>query len=88
MASGIVFTDSLDGNIELIRELLASLPPGSRNQARLAAMAIEKAVVGLQRDTQGNPGAALGAAFAIYMIAQRMVQGSTPKENPLIHLLN
>lgn len=89
--AGIHFSDSIEENLELIRELLRSVPPGMRNQAKLAAVTIEKAVTGLQRDSQGNQGAALGAAFAIYMIAQRMVEQSQQGEragDKLIQLLN
>lgn len=84
-----MFTDSLEANLGLIEELLRDLPPEKRNQARLAAASIEKVVVGLQKDTQGNVGAALGAAYAIYKIAQRLVtadKGSAGES--LIKLLN
>lgn len=86
----VAFTDSIEGNLELIRELLRGLPPGTRNQAKLAASLIEKTVLAIQKDTQGNTGAALGAAFAIYMFAQRMVESShgEGKDKSLIELLN
>ena len=88
--SGVSFTDSIDANLDLIRELLLALPAGSRNQAKLAAVTIEKAFRAIQRDAQGNPGAAIGTAFAIYMLAQEMVKKSEAgeKDNPLIQLLN
>lgn len=88
--SNIAFSDSIEGNLDLIRELLTGLPAGTRNQAKLAAVTIEKAFRAIQRDAQGNPGAALGTAFAIYTIAQEMVQKSdaSGQQNPIIELLN
>lgn len=34
--SGVKFGDSIENNLEILRELLRSLPPGTRNQARLS----------------------------------------------------
>jgi hypothetical protein len=84
--SNATFSDSIDNNLELLRELLRGLPPDTRNQARLAASVVEKTILAIQKDTQGNQGAALGAAFAIYTFAQRMVEGGKGKN--LIELLN
>lgn len=86
----VKFTDSIEGNLELIRELLSGMPPGMRNQAKLAAVTIEKAFTGIQKDSQGNAGAALGTAFAVYVLAQRMVETSDDSKAPgnLIQLFN
>lgn len=74
--SGVKFGDSIDNNLELLRELLRGLPPATRNQARLAAATVEKVITDMMKDQQGSTGAALGTAFAIYMFAQRFVESS------------
>jgi hypothetical protein len=86
----VTFDDSIENNLEIIRELLRGLPPETRNQARLAASLIEKTFTAIQKDSQGNRGAALGSAFAIYMLAQTMVEKShgEGKDKSLIELLN
>lgn len=86
----MTFDDSIENNLEILRELLRGLPPETRNQARLAASLIEKTFRAIQKDSQGNRGAALGAAFAIYMFAQEMVEKShgEGKDQSLIELLN
>jgi hypothetical protein len=84
-----IFTDSIEANLGLIEELLRGLPPGSRNQAKLAAVQVEKVFTAIQKDSQGNAGAALGTAYAFYKIAQKLVEGG--KGGPgdkLIQLLN
>lgn len=74
--SAVVFSDSIENNLEILRELLRGLPPGVRNQAKFSASTVERAIEAIKKDTQGNQGAALGAAFAIYMYAQRFVESS------------
>ena len=71
-----VFSDSIDANLDLLEELVRGLPSGQRNQARLAANLIEKVFNDIRRDSQGNPGAAIGTAWAVYKIAKEMVQKS------------
>lgn len=73
--SACIFTDSIEGNLALIEELLGGMPPSSRQQAKRAAMEIEKVFIGLQKNNQGNAGAALGTAYAFYKIAQKLVEG-------------
>lgn len=85
-----MFTDSIDDNVELLRELIGGIPPERRRQAKKAAAAIEKTWNDLIRDNPKNPAVALGAAFAIYMLAQRLgeapEQGGSDKK--LIELLS
>jgi hypothetical protein len=69
-----MFSDSVTGNKEIMRELLAALPPSQRDYAKRAAMKIEKAFTDLQRDYPKNAAVALGAAFAIYTIGERIVE--------------
>lgn len=85
-----MFTDSIEHNIELLRELIGGIPPERRRQAKAAAVAIENVFTRLQRDNQKNPAVALGAAFAVFLLAQRLgeapEQGGSDKK--LIELLS
>ena len=69
-----MFSDSVDGNCEILKELIGGIPPSQRNKAKRAAMKIEKAFTDLQRDYPKDAAVALGAAFAIYLIGQRIVE--------------
>ena len=73
-----MFTDSIDSNVELLRELIGGIPPARRRQAQKAAAAIEKTWNDLIKDNPKNPSVALGAAFAIYLLAQRL--GEAPEQ--------
>lgn len=85
-----MFTDSIDSNLEVIKELLGGIPPSERDRAKRAAVMIEKAVTGLIKDNQGHPAVGLGMSFAIFVIAQRLVQSpqSGDSEKRLIQLLS
>lgn len=71
-----MFTDSIEHNLALIEELVQALPLGERNAAKRAAVALEKVFTAIQRDNQASKGAAVGTAFAIYKLAQRLVDSS------------
>ena len=85
-----MFTDSIDENVEMLRELLGGVPPESRRRAKKAAVALENTFTRLQKDHPKDAVIALGAAFAIFMLAQRLVeapkQGDSDKR--LIQLLS
>lgn len=85
-----MFTDSIEANLETIRELMQGIPPTERGRAKRAAMAVEKVIVGIQKDNPKSPAVALGTAFALFMLAQRIV--SAPKQGDsdkgLIELLS
>ena len=85
-----MFTDSIDENIELLRELLAGLPPEHRRMAKKAAITIENVFTGLQKEYPKNAAVALGAAFAVFILAERLCeapeQGGSDKQ--LIQLLS
>ncbi len=85
-----MFTDSVDENVDTIRELIAGLPPGARNRAKRAAIAIENTFARLQKDHPKDSAVALGAAFAVFLLCQRLVeapqQGGSDKG--LIQLLS
>jgi hypothetical protein len=73
-----MFSDSVDANVELLRELISGLPPERRRQAKKAGMAMEKTWNDLIKDNPKNPAVALGAAFVIYLLAQRL--GEAPEQ--------
>ena len=85
-----MFSDSISENIEILRELVGGLPPQHRNMAKKAATAIENVFTGLQKDHPKNPAVALGAAFAVFLLAERLCeapeQGGSDKG--LIQLLS
>ncbi len=85
-----MFTDSINENVETLRELLGGIPPESRRRAKKAAVTLENAFTRLQKDYPKDAAVALGAAFAILILAQRLVEA--PKqgdkaEGSLIQLL-
>lgn len=87
----VAFSDSIGDNLEIIEELLRGSPAPTRHQAKLAAVTIENAFLRIQKDSQGNMGAALGTAYAIYKLAQQLVErsGDGPSQaDKLIHLLS
>lgn len=69
-----MFSDNISENCEILRELIAGLPPSERPKAKRAAVKIEKAFTDLQRDYPKDAAVALGAAFAIYVIGERIVE--------------
>jgi hypothetical protein len=85
-----MFSDSIEENLETLRELLGGIPPDSRRRAKKAAVVLENTFTRLQKDHPKDPVIALGAAFAIFMLAQRLVeapkQGDSDKR--LIQLLS
>lgn len=85
------FTDSIDNNLEILKELLGGIGPAHRERAKRAAVKLENVFTALQRDNPKDPAVALGAAFAIYTLAQRLVnagQDGAPAESSLIQLLS
>lgn len=85
-----MFSDSIDENVEILRELLGGISPQHRNRAKKAAVSLENAFTRLQKDYPKDSTVALGAAYAIFMLAQRLVeapkQGDSDKR--LIQLLS
>jgi hypothetical protein len=74
----IEFNDSIDNNIEVITELLRGVPPQHRRQAMMAAVQLENIFTRLQKDNPKNNWVALGAAFAVFKLAERIIQA--PKQ--------
>lgn len=84
-----MLNDSLNANIELIGELLAGMPPAARERAKRAAVQIENTIVSIQKDNSKDPAVAIGVAFAVHIVAQRLVEGMGKKEpDSLIQLVS
>ena len=85
-----MFNDSIENNLEVIKELLQGVPPSERDRAKRAAVAVEKVITALIKDNQGHPTVGLGMAFAVFTIAQRLT--ASPQEGDsdkrLIQLLS
>jgi len=86
--SGFGFGDGIQANLDLITELMTGVPPSVRGRVKRAAVTIENAITGLQRDNPRDPATALGIAFAVYTIAQRLVEKGAETDKSLIQLLS
>lgn len=87
----IEFTDSLENNVEVLTELLRGIPAPARKRAVGAAAALENVFTRLQKDHPKDHVVALGAAFAVFKLAQRIVEAPKQGDNPdrgLIQLLS
>ena len=85
------FTDDIDQNLEIISELIRDMPPQYQARAKAAAIRFEQTWDGLRRDFPKDPAVALGAAWAIHQLAQRMVAQDKEAEKSgggLIQLLS
>lgn len=84
------FTDSLSENKELIAELVRGMPVGAQNRAKRTALAFEKFWQQMIRDNPKDPAVALGAAFAVYELADRIVKmerGAEGQQKGLIEIV-
>ena len=68
------FTDSVAENAEILTELTRGIPPGARKRAQKAAVTIENVFTGLQQNHPKDIAVALGAAFAVFKLAERLVE--------------
>lgn len=83
------FTDSLDHNVDVITELLQTIPPARRRYAVQVATTIENCIKELRRDR--DPVVSIGVTFAILTFAQRLTaqqQEAQAENRSLIQLLS
>jgi hypothetical protein len=85
-----MFTDSLAGNLQICEDLITGLPGTARPRAARAAQAFENLFNQLRADNPKDPAIALGAAFAVFKIAEGMIdqQQGGDKATGLIQLLS
>lgn len=80
------FTDSIEGNLAILQELIGQLPPRTRQRAREAGATIERAMNSLRvNGGENDPGTTLGLALAAHAMAHAITK-SAPGEG-LIELL-
>jgi hypothetical protein len=85
------FTDDIEHNLGIIRDLLTELSPPMQQKVRAIAGAINDVVVRIQKDNPKDPVAGLGVAYAVHYIAQRMTQATQDgqdTDSPIIQLLS
>ena len=75
------FSGDIDADVEVLRDLLSGIPVEARGRAKKAAAKIEKVFMALRHDHPKDPAVALGAAFAIFMIAQRLIQADKESDS-------
>jgi hypothetical protein len=95
MSSGItdrpkILSDSITHTREMLREVLRAVPPEHRRTAKAAAVAIEKAFTEARQQAPRDPAVAIGLAFAIFEIADRLItlEQESNAQGSLIQLLN
>jgi len=83
------FTDSVSENAEILTELIRGIPPAAHKRAQRAAVKIENVFTALQQDNPKDIAVALGAAFAIFKLAERLAQAKAQggSDKNLIQLL-
>ena len=68
-----LMTDSVSATLEQIQELLRELTPEAKGRAKYAAMAFEQTFQTLRTNHPRDPAVALGAAWAIFTLAERLI---------------
>lgn len=83
------FSDSIDENMETLRQLLGNCTAGQKERAKRIAVKIEKVVLAIQKDSKGDAAGGLGLVFAVMYVAQNMVRNnSVGEDGPRIQLLS
>jgi len=66
--------DSITATLDEIKETLSQMPKESRERARHAGMHIVSVFEKMRNDYPTDPAVALGVAFAIFMIADTLIE--------------
>lgn len=83
------FGDSIDENMDLLKELLGNCTHAQKERAKRAAVKIEKALLAVQKDGKGDAAIGLGLTFAVMLTAQNLVKNESVQEDgPRIQLLS
>ena len=88
MGTRLELNDSVQHNKETIATIISEMPPQWRAQAKKAAIVIEEAVSRIRADNSATPAPALGMAYAIFVIAEQLVNNERGDGKPLIQLLS
>lgn len=68
-----LLNNEIDSTLETVKELLRGLPQAQKERAKHAAVTMETAFQGLRKAYPNDPATALGAVFAIFTLADRLV---------------
>jgi len=82
------FTDSISNNVAILEELIRGIAVPHRNKAKRSAVLIENAFTRLQKDHPKDAAVALGAAFAVFKLAERLCEKREGSGGNLIQLLS
>jgi hypothetical protein len=69
-----LLNNGIDTTLEQVGELIRALPPEAKGRAKYAALAFEQLFQKLRTDHPRDPSIALGAAWAIFTLADRLVK--------------
>ncbi len=83
------FTDSLEGNFEILRDMIKQLPPPAIARAKHACGVLESAMNSLRvNGGENDPAVTLGLAMGGYLIAKAITVDSKQASDSLIQLLS
>lgn len=86
-----LLSDSINDTLDKVAEALRRLRPDQREQAKDAAVMIERVIMKLRADHPRNPAIALGVVFAVYKMAERFLESdkeAAAKSDSMINLLS
>ena len=86
-----LLNNDIDVTLEQVGELIRALAPEAKERAKYAAMVFEQTFQTLRTAHPRDPAIALGAAFAIFTLADRLVKIDNQGEEKgggLIQLVN
>lgn len=66
------FTDSLEGNVALLNDIISGAPAGAQQRAKATALQFERLFNAIKADSPKDPAVAFGAAWALHMLALRL----------------
>jgi hypothetical protein len=83
------FGDSINGNLELLKDALSQFPRPMKRRARAACIAIENTITRLQASSPGGA-TAMGVLLAALIVSERLIQGQRGSrgESSLIQLVS
>ncbi|MFI4971317.1 MAG: hypothetical protein ACHP7H_01445 [Hyphomicrobiales bacterium] len=76
-----LLNDNISETLSGVQELVRDLPPEAKGRAKFAAVALEHTFQALRSAHPRDPAVALGAAFAIFTIADRLVHIEADSES-------
>ena len=66
------FTDSLEGNLAILNDIISGAPAGAQERAKRTALRFERLFDTIKQDSPKDPAVAFGAAWALHMLALRL----------------